>query len=277
MLNDYQLVCNLEDFEILDDSEEALDYEDKDIIEHVYLWNECGYPGGITLVRKGATPNETFQFDNQVDKLIGKLPHSLPGNFRFWERKTLAELNKDDDNVNIPEYTKKRLSKLNKLTDLLSKFEKEYKQAEKECNDEISIIWNYEKTCSTKLKDVHPDIERYLKQDCYCPNEVYDISGYTYELFTGDTQIKLFHVSSINPAGLSMYYGIAKSSDCYYPQILEIIIGSGKCENITRCDVTKNNIAFCMSDRTLKYKLEHQPRIVFEDDLNQLIDSLEEL
>lgn len=277
MLNDYKLICNLEDFEVFDDSEEILDYEDSDVIRNVSLWYECGYPEGISLIRKGAVPNKTFEFDNEVVKLIGKLPYSLLGNFRFWENKTLKTLNENVGNTKLPQYTIKKLAKLNTLTDLLSKFENEYSKAVKDCDHEISIVWNYEKTCSTKLKDVHPDIERYLAHDCYCPNEVYDISGFSYELFTSDTPIKLFHASNVNPEGLSMYYGIAKASGCYYPQILEIIINSGKCENITRCDVTRNNIEFCKSDRTSKYKLENQPRAVFEDDLNQLIDRLEEI
>ena len=277
MLNDYKLICNLEDFEVLDDSKEILDYEDSDVVRNVRLWNECGYPRGISLVRKGAVPNKTFQFDNEVAKLIRKLPYSLLENFGVFEKKALRELNETADNAKLPAYTIKQLEKLNKLTDILSNFEKEYIKAVKECNDEISIVWNYEKACSTKLKDVHPDIDRYLEHDCYCPNEVYDNSGFTYELFTGDTPIKLFHVSYFNSECLSMYYGIAKSSDCYYPQILEIMIDSGKCKNIIRCDVTRNNIEFCKSDKTSKYKLEHQPRVVFEDDLNQIIDSLEEI
>lgn len=276
MLNDYKLICNLEDFKVLDASEDILDYEDSDVVRNVRLWNECGYPRGLSLVRKNAVPNKTFQFDNKVAKLIGKLPYSLLKDFGFCENKELRELNETADTTKLPEYTIKQLEKLNKLTDILSNFEKEYVKAVKECNDEISIVWNYEKTCSTKLKDVHSDIERYLEHDCYCPNEVYDTSGFTYELFTGDTPIKLFHVSDVNTDGCSIYYGIAKASNCYYPQILEIMIDSGKCENIVRCDVTRNNIEFCKSDKTSKYKLEHQPRIVFEDDLNHLIDSLEE-
>ena len=277
MLNDYKLICNLEDFEVLDDSKEILDYEDSDVVRNVRLWNECGYPRGISLVRKGAVPNKTFQFDNEVAKLIRKLPYSLLENFGFYENKALRELNETADTTKLPAYTIKQLEKLNKLTDILSNFEKEYIKAVKECNDEISIVWNYENTCSIKLKDVHPDIDRYLEHDCYCPNEVYDNSGFTYELFTGETPIKLFHVSDFNSEGFSMYYVIAKSSDCYYPQILEIMIDSGKCKNIIRCDVTRNNIEFCKSDKTSKYTLEHQPRVVFEDDLNQLIDSLEEI
>lgn len=39
----------------------------------------------------------------------------------------------------------------------------------------------------TKLGEVHPDMERYLLHDCYCPNEIYDITGFSYRLFPADT------------------------------------------------------------------------------------------
>ena len=39
-----------------------------------------------------------------------------------------------------------------------------------------------------KLKDVHSDIERYLAEDCYCPGEIYDISGFFYQVFNADEE-----------------------------------------------------------------------------------------
>lgn len=30
------------------------------------------------------------------------------------------------------------------------------------------------------LKDVHKDMERYLEYDCYCPGEIYDVSGFSF-------------------------------------------------------------------------------------------------
>lgn len=34
-----------------------------------------------------------------------------------------------------------------------------------------------------KIKELHNDITRYLENDCYCPNEIYDTSGFFYRLF----------------------------------------------------------------------------------------------
>ena len=41
------------------------------------------------------------------------------------------------------------------------------------------------------LKDVHPDIPRYLEQDCYCPNEVYSVDGFTYLYVYEDAPCKV--------------------------------------------------------------------------------------
>ena len=32
-----------------------------------------------------------------------------------------------------------------------------------------------------KIKELHEDIERYLDEDCYCPNEVYALDGFFYQ------------------------------------------------------------------------------------------------
>lgn len=41
------------------------------------------------------------------------------------------------------------------------------------------------------LKDVHKDIERYLAEDCYCPNEVYSVDGFGYLLVFADAECKV--------------------------------------------------------------------------------------
>ena len=43
----------------------------------------------------------------------------------------------------------------------------------------------------TLLKDVHPDMERYLANDCYCCNEIYDTSGFFFDLFFADTECEI--------------------------------------------------------------------------------------
>ncbi len=36
-----------------------------------------------------------------------------------------------------------------------------------------------------KLKDIK-DMERYLKEDCYCPGEIYGPDGFFFQIFTID-------------------------------------------------------------------------------------------
>ena len=50
------------------------------------------------------------------------------------------------------------------------------------------------------LKDVHKDIERYLEQDCYCPNEVYSVDGFFYQLVFADAECKVIGTYP-NPSG----------------------------------------------------------------------------
>lgn len=41
------------------------------------------------------------------------------------------------------------------------------------------------------LKEVHPDVTRYLENDCYCPYEVYSFDGFGYMMFGPDTKCKV--------------------------------------------------------------------------------------
>lgn len=42
-----------------------------------------------------------------------------------------------------------------------------------------------------KLNEVHKDIERYFAEECYCPNEVYSVDGFCYQLVFGDAECKV--------------------------------------------------------------------------------------
>ena len=38
------------------------------------------------------------------------------------------------------------------------------------------------------IKDYFPDSKRYFNNDCYCPNEVYDLTGLSYKLYYPNDQ-----------------------------------------------------------------------------------------
>jgi hypothetical protein len=42
-----------------------------------------------------------------------------------------------------------------------------------------------------KTRDLHNDIARYLQNDCYCPNEIYDESGFFFRCFTEDEECEI--------------------------------------------------------------------------------------
>ena len=39
-----------------------------------------------------------------------------------------------------------------------------------------------------KIKELHADIERYLAEGCYCPNEIYSSDGFFYQLFKSEDE-----------------------------------------------------------------------------------------
>ena len=39
-----------------------------------------------------------------------------------------------------------------------------------------------------RLKDIHNDIERYLNEDCYCPGEIYDVTGFFFRVYKPDEE-----------------------------------------------------------------------------------------
>lgn len=69
----------------------------------------------------------------------------------------------------------------------LERTEGKSEMAVNEANEKMRVI--------TKLGEVHPDMERYLLHDCYCPNEIYDITGFSYRLFPADTDCMVIEQS----------------------------------------------------------------------------------
>ena len=51
-----------------------------------------------------------------------------------------------------------------------------------------------------KLREVHKDVERYLAEDCYCPNEVYSVDGFGLASFIWLTVWQCFEETEIGSA-----------------------------------------------------------------------------
>ncbi len=93
-----------------------------------------------------------------------------------------------------------------------------------------------------KLKDI-ADMEDYLENRCYCPHEIYDMTGFFYELFFPETECTL--LISGSKGGVHGVFVIAKPERTgdYKPreQIIYIEITDSKVDSCIRLDNTQNN------------------------------------
>lgn len=87
-----------------------------------------------------------------------------------------------------------------------------------------------------KFKDAHPDVERYLKEDCYCPNEIYDPSGFFYILFPADNECT---VIAQNEEKTALLMGSETN-----PYIVMLWHDKEHILNAEHLDGTENNIDF---------------------------------
>lgn len=97
-----------------------------------------------------------------------------------------------------------------------------------------------------KLKDIHADIERYLKEDCYCPNEVYSVDGFFYQIVYADAECELLgkYISNeIDDAYLiDDVYLVATENSEKEPILLNIWCNDKRVVSMERYELTENNI-----------------------------------
>lgn len=94
-------------------------------------------------------------------------------------------------------------------------------------------------TKTMRLGDVHPDMERFLEHDCYCPNEIYDTSGFFYDLFPADTECVV--VTSTDDMTVVVMSGLLNKEK---PQCIMFWHdeGDGRVVDAQRVDATENNV-----------------------------------
>lgn len=91
-----------------------------------------------------------------------------------------------------------------------------------------------------KLKDIHTDIERYLKEDCYCPNEVYSVDGFIYQIVYADAECELLG-KYISIEDYDVYLVASENSE-KEPILLNIWCKNEKVVSMERYELTENNI-----------------------------------
>ena len=88
-----------------------------------------------------------------------------------------------------------------------------------------------------KLNDIG-NMEEYLQNDCYCPGEIYDVTGFFFRVFSKDDECeKLGEKKSKND---NQYIICVVCKD----QIINFWIDNGKIKGAERYDATDNNIRF---------------------------------
>ena len=93
-----------------------------------------------------------------------------------------------------------------------------------------------------KLKDI-ADMEDYLNDRCYCPHEIYDITGFFYEPFYPETECAILVSGSKGAIHGTFVVAKPKKHVCYEPkeQIIYIEITDNMVDDCVRIDNTQNN------------------------------------
>lgn len=111
------------------------------------------------------------------------------------------------------------------------------------------------------LKDYLPDIERYFKEDCYCPNEVYSVDGFGYRLVYADTPAKLLDEGEYNGKVL-LFETLADRED---PILLNVWVEDNKVVETERYELSQeniDNIKKFLHDNTHNFKLTEADALV---------------
>lgn len=99
-----------------------------------------------------------------------------------------------------------------------------------------------------KFKDI-PDMERYLQEDCYCPGEIYDTSGFFYQIYEPDSYCTLVEEFDNKMVILAQPWNFKNSTDDVSSNVQAILIWTddpdypGKIIECVRVDATENNIS----------------------------------
>lgn len=120
------------------------------------------------------------------------------------------------------------------------------------------------------LSDI-ADMTEYLENRCYCPYEIYDMSGFFYQIFEPETECRcLIEGERGNVHGT---FVIAKTDSTALAQIIYIETTGNKVDDCVRIDATENNI-----DQVLKFMNGEIEKMTFDEfEKGATAKSLEEI
>ena len=117
-----------------------------------------------------------------------------------------------------------------------------------------------------QLKDI-ANMEEYLENDCYCPGEIYDSSGFFFLIFTAEDNCKLLIKGSYK--GEDVTAVICKNQIlCFW------IENNKKITDAVRYDATENNVSeivLVLSGKKTTMKVDEFEKGKTEADLNKLM------
>ena len=238
---------------------DSMDYDRDDIVENVRLFHEHAYPTGIILCKNSAKKDYWNSIEAACKEVLDscKFP-KVAGQYSIEKLKSLIM------DAGDAKYNKTRVTAIFRLLKDLVDLEEEFNNRYEKYSDDIHNYhditeedWMKDIDQTTvKLGTIHPDIERYLREDCYCPGEVYSFDGFGYQIFgVDDDVIKLgeHHYAQFNIAnGFTKenvdFYAVVKKS-AHGSQILLIMIDTtnpDKIFDLFRMDATKTNYNIIM-------------------------------
>ena len=91
-----------------------------------------------------------------------------------------------------------------------------------------------------KLGDI-ADMEEYLANRCYCPGEIYDLTGFFFQVFKPETECKCLIAGE--KGNIHGVFVIAKASPTVSEQIIYIETTGNNVDSCVRFDATENNIS----------------------------------
>ena len=94
----------------------------------------------------------------------------------------------------------------------------------------------------TLIKELHPDVERYLLHDCYCPHEIYSFDGFGYQLFYEDQECEKIGEKYEDNRGVVACIAHPDNNEKYKPQVVLFSIEDNKVVDALIFDATDNNI-----------------------------------
>lgn len=238
--DDYRLLGDLHDYRSLAVGEHPDEYLPKDVITHVRLYQDHGYPHGVPLVRKDARrdPNRVVMHEvsqvrpegpdpcrYEAARLCEDMRYALPDDITYDTALSLVET------LRKVQVARSLKEDWDALCNGMSATRGEHARAR--CRERFDAIPAPEVT----LGDID-GMADYLATGCYCPNEIYDAGGFYYHHFPPTCPTKRLGDSD---DGTRFMVAALDQNGTTLQLIIFARDGDGKVANATRADLTEHN------------------------------------